>query len=261
VEYQLMVFLNYIGTKGCTIQAMKSKFRCGFGTVHKYIWRVCTAFESLAPSTIFWPKRREKEIVKRYYGRRYHWHDCLGTIDGTCIPLFCKPQEDGEDYLDRKSKYSINMQAVVDPDGRVRWWFFGPPGSQHDSTVLSWSSMGKYPEKFFKGDEHLLGDSAYVNCRWMITSYKSPARRGMPRLLQKFNWMVASPRVESERAFGCWKGRFPFFSEVRMNISSKDSVAKLNRLVTASLVIHNLMIGSHMDMSYFVQDEYQNIEN
>jgi hypothetical protein len=36
--------------------------------------------------------------------------------------------------LDRESNHSINLQAVVDPDGRVRWWFFGPPGPQHDST-------------------------------------------------------------------------------------------------------------------------------
>jgi len=95
----------------------------------------------------------------------------------------------------------------------------------------------------------------------MITSYKTSARKGMPRVLQKFNWMAASPRVQSERAFGCWKGRFPFFSDVRMNISGKSSAAKLNRLVAASFVIHNLMIGSHLKMSYFVEDEYQNIEN
>jgi hypothetical protein len=261
VAHQLMVFMHYIGTKGCTTQHMKSKFQCGYGTVYKYVWRVCEAFESLAPATIYWPNRREKVKIKEYYGRRYHWPDCVGSIDGTCIPLFCKPQEDGEDYLDRKSNYSVNLQAVVDPDGRVRWWFFGPPGSQHDSTCLSWSQMGKQPGKFFKENEHLLGDSAYTNCRWMITSYKTPARKAMPKIFQKFNWMVASPRVQSERAFGCWKGRFPYFSDVRINITGKSSAAKLDRLVTASLVIHNLMIGSHLDMSYFVEDPYQNIEN
>jgi hypothetical protein len=95
----------------------------------------------------------------------------------------------------------------------------------------------------------------------MITSHRAPAGKGMPKLLQKFNWMVASPRVQSECAFGCWKGRFPFFSDVRMNIDGKASVAKLNRLVTASFVMHNLMICSHLDMTCFVEDECRNIEN
>ena len=177
------------------------------------------------------------------------------------MPLFCKPQLDGEDYLDRKSNYSVNLQVVVDPDGRVRWFFFGPPGSQHDSTCLGWSGMGKSPERFFKDDEHLLGDSAYTNCRWMITSYKAPARKGMPETSKKFNWMVASPRVQSECAFGVWKGRFPFFTDVRMNLNGAADMAKLNRLITSSLVIHNLLVGSHLDMSYFAEDEYQNIRN
>ena len=60
VECQLMVFLYYIGTKGTTTQQMKSMFRCAYGTVWNYIWRVCAAFESLSASTISWPGRAEK---------------------------------------------------------------------------------------------------------------------------------------------------------------------------------------------------------
>ena len=46
-----------------------------------------------------------------------------------------------------------------------------------------------------------------------------------------------------------------------MNIDGKASVAKLNRLVTASFVTHSLMIGPHLDMAHFVEDECRNMEN
>ena len=183
----------------------------------------------------------------------------MGTIDGTCIILYCKPTLHGEDYFDRKKNYSVNLQAVIDPDGRARYIFCGPPGSQHDSTCLKWSKMGRKPNNFFKGNEHLLADSAYVNARWMICNYKKPRNASLPVTNRLFNWALSKPRTKSECAFGWWKGRFPFFSCARINIRHADDMIWLCDLVAASFVLHNLHVGSHLDDSFYVRDPYMDI--
>jgi hypothetical protein len=117
---------------------------------------------ALATGLIAWPDKQEREILKDYYKRHYFWDNVVGAVDGSCIPLlsYCL-SECGGDYFDRscnckpllvstttvflllrlcfdthicrKSNYSINVQFVVDPDARVRYWFGGVPGSTHDS--------------------------------------------------------------------------------------------------------------------------------
>ena len=259
VEFQMMVFFKYIGTKGCTYQQMRSFFRIGLGTVVLFIRRVCKALHDMKGKVIYWPSDGEKTLIKDYYGRHFHWHDCVGTIDGTCVVLYCKPTLHGEDYFDRKNSYSVNLQVVIDPDGRVRYLFCGPPGSQHDSTCLRWSKMGKYPHHFFQGYEHLLADSAYINSRWMICNYKKPRNTSLPVHHRLFNWALSKPRTKSECAFGWWKGRFPFFECARINLRSVKDMTWLCELVTASFVVQNLLVGSFLDDSFYVRDPYMDI--
>ena len=106
-----MVFLYHIGTKGLSYTRLASRFRIAEGSVRNYVSRVRQAFIDLQPEVITWPGPQEKVVMKGEFRRRFHFKNCLGTIDGSCIPLFCKPTEDGEDYLDRKSAYSVNLQV------------------------------------------------------------------------------------------------------------------------------------------------------
>jgi hypothetical protein len=99
----------------------------------------------------------------------------VGAVDGSCIPLSFCPSICGGDYFDRyfipkplivnitpvfflltlsfrKSNYSINVQFVVDPDARVRYWFGGVPGSTHDSRCTTYSTfmlLFRYNNTFF----------------------------------------------------------------------------------------------------------------
>ena len=75
----------------------------------------------------------------------------------------------------------------------------------------------------------------------------------MPDTLKKFNTLIARPRVMTEIAFGIWKGRFPYFRRARLNIRSAADLHKLLGYVEATLVVHNLFIGTTRSEELFIE--------
>lgn len=65
-----------------------------------------------------------------------------GAIDCTHIRI-TKPKDSGAQYVDRKSDYSILMQAVCDAQGVFQDVEVGDSGRTHDATMLRYSKLGK----------------------------------------------------------------------------------------------------------------------
>ena len=66
---------------------------------------------------------RLRDIVNGFEAR-WGFPQAAGAIDGTHIPILRPSGESGNDYYNRKSFYSIVMQALVDHKGTSR----GHPG-------------------------------------------------------------------------------------------------------------------------------------
>jgi DDE superfamily endonuclease len=117
------------------------------------------------------------------------WHLGFAIVDGTLIPLHCKPGHHGEQLYDCKSNYSlsltvhssccqhspctnVNIQLVTMPDLSIINYVLGLPGSVHNSTAFRESRAFKESETLFHKGEWLWANLAYGLASWCVTPYK-----------------------------------------------------------------------------------------
>ena len=244
-SHQLLVFLYRIGREGvaASLSALSAFFKLGKGTLRTYILNVLKAIIKHKQDVIYWPSAEErKELSDRLTA--YGFPNCVGIIDGTLIVLDRRPATDFESYYSRKSNYAINCAVVCDDNCRIIYYLAGWPGSTHDNRVLRNSDLYQNKSKYFSINEYLLGDSAYSASQIMVQAFKKgKGEVDLPPRKEQFNTILAEVRIKSEHCIGILKARFP--SMRRLNVwikKGKKQVKHIVELITACMIIHNLMI-------------------
>jgi hypothetical protein len=120
-KFQLQVTLFHFGGSCGSRIRTALLFQIAEGTVELYVHRVTAAILSLQNEFIRWPEpntQAYRTIVRRHQ-LEYGFPHVLGFVDGTIIPLYRKPIEQGESYYTRKSCYAVHTTLVVDSTTRV----------------------------------------------------------------------------------------------------------------------------------------------
>jgi hypothetical protein len=243
---QLMTLLKYLGTEGSgnSNLGLRDVFLIGRGTVQLYRHRAMTAVRSLRDSAIKWPDKEERQEISKRIQQDSFFPNCVGFIDGTLFPLaFCPSSKDAPDYSGRKHAYSLSVMIVNDDQRMIRYYLSGWPGSSHDNRVWSNSDLCQRPKEFFSERQYLLGDSAYENSWFMVSSYKCPKGMELARPQELFNAALAKPRISAEHTIGMLKGRFPWLRSIRMKINeNKKSLKIILKYIDVCVILHNLLI-------------------
>ncbi|GBG89990.1 hypothetical protein CBR_g50081 [Chara braunii] len=135
------------------------------------------------PDKISWPTGLQKAVVLRAFADK-GFPNCHGCIDCTHIYEDKPANANGEDYCDRKRRFSVQAQVVVDSNLRVLDVLVGYPGSVHDMRMLHLSSLWDHAERgeLFTGPHvmlpfgvrtngYLLGDNGYPQSEWIVVPY------------------------------------------------------------------------------------------
>jgi hypothetical protein len=215
--FQLAVLLKYLGTEGSgnSNPDLRNQFRIGRGTTKLWRDRARVAVRRLRNQALTWPDDSERAVISKRIFEQYDWPNCIGIMDGTLFPLAFEPQtEDAPDYHGRKFAYSITCLIICDDQRRVRYFHCGWPGSTHDERVFRNCQISKDPDKWLSPTQYILGDTAYENDWYVLSSFRKPAGGIMPHEQEVFNSAMKTLRVVSEHTIGILKGRFPWSSKM-----------------------------------------------
>jgi hypothetical protein len=256
-EIELLVALKFLGNSGNDSSAYKHAvfFGLGMGSIYNYSEKLISTLLQLKERLLCWPCLEERQLISERNERRFGFPGCIGIIDGTLFPLNSKPTVCGEDYFTRKGHYAVHSLVICDDNTRIRYLTLGWAGSVHDNRVWTRSKIYVNKDDYFRANEFLLGDSAFLPSSVLVPLYKKPWKAELDRNKIRFNTKLAKLRIKSEHCIGVLKARFQILKGLRRVIATKNDMIHVNRLITACAIIHNLMLNEQVPLEWIEQED------
>ena len=240
--------MRRIGSKE-DIFGICSRFGITEGTVYLYCKRIMIAILSLKKTLVKWPTGEAKQNTNEGFKNIGGMENVIGAIDGCHIVLANAPLKQPETYWSRKKRYSIQLQGIVDYRGVFIDYKIGWPGSVHDAKVYKNSYFYQNVSNIIKGDEFLLGDSAYPISTFLIKPFVNSQ---VPSQIQ-FNIIHSLHRVVVENAFGRLKNRFIALKGLN---SRKISIAV--NFTECAIILHNFLELNNDNIEELYDDDEGN---
>ncbi len=122
-------------------RTLSALFGLGRSTVGEIVIETCDAVAThLLPKYVTIACGGKLKEIVNGFETCFGFPQVAGAIDGTHITII-RPDESASDYFNRKSQYSVIMQALVDFRGQFMDVYIGWPGKVHDARVFSNSSL------------------------------------------------------------------------------------------------------------------------
>jgi hypothetical protein len=215
----------------------------------KSVWDITSAINKTQQLAFSFPDthKAQRQIAAEYKSKSgVGFATCCGAIDGLLIWLTKPAEHDCMEagfgskkyFCGHKKKYGINMQAVVEANGKFLDIDLQHPGSCSDFVAFRTSSLKKKMEVpgFLAKGLCLFGDAAYVDTEYMATPVKG---KFCSQLEDSYNFYHSQLRIRSECAFGMLVHRW---GVLRKPLTSID-LWRITPFVMALCRLHNYCIA------------------
>ncbi|GAB0094378.1 uncharacterized protein DMENIID0001_096690 [Sergentomyia squamirostris] len=248
-ELKLFVTLRYLSA-GNSMFTLASEYRIGVSTVRRIIPEVCKVLWDVLYQDAF------PELTAEYWlsvSSHFNFPHACGAIDGKHIRIKA-PEHSGSLNYNYKGFFSTVLLGVADSMCRFLYVSIGALGSNSDGGVLRDSRLGHLlendalnfpaPEPLVPGDTPIpyffLGDEAFGLKHWCMVPYSGTH---LDDNCRKFNYRLASNRSKIENAFGILASKWRIF-----NGTISAAQEQVDHFVKATIILHNLLIGSRSHM-------------
>ena len=115
---------------------------------------------------------------------------------------------------------------MCDDQRIIRFYHSGWPGSEHNNRIFRNCDLFCNPDNYFTKKDFIIGDSAFSNMWFSITTFRKPPNGILNRHQERFNTLLSKPRVISEHTIDILKGRFPWLHHIHMKITKKKKACE-----------------------------------
>ena len=134
-----------------------NKFGMSTGAVHNCTRVFIGAVNKLTETYVTSPSAERREDLAEYAWETFGFRGCVGSTDGTTIPLAYAPRIQPWTYWDRHDRYSINLLLACDHERNIISAFFCFIGAASDAYVQPHAYWCRYPGHHFSLLQYLLG--------------------------------------------------------------------------------------------------------
>jgi hypothetical protein len=216
----------YRATGDCLNISKASQSRC--------VFNVSKALTKRVKQFIKFPKSElELNQIKQNFYAIDRMPNVIGAIDGTHIEIKTPLRDIESDYINRKNRHSINVQAVANPNLEFINVVIKYPGRVHDSFIWNNCELKNYlKNNAING--WLLGDSGYPLEKQLMTPFLNPTNESQNR----YNRSHIKSRNVIERAFGVLKMRFRCLDRSAGQLMLCPERCLL--VITSCFILHNI---------------------
>ncbi|XP_055905426.1 putative nuclease HARBI1 isoform X2 [Eupeodes corollae] len=249
---EFIIYLWYMSNT-MTLKQLANQFVIAKTTVWTAVELVSNWLVSQGNLYIKWPQGDAVTETRKKFECINNLPGVIGAIDATHITI-PPPKRHKESYYNRKQKFSLVLQGVVDADQKFIDICCGEPGSLDDSSVLKRSALYKRAQtnyfRLFPSNTYLLGDSAYAPSKWLVPPFRNYDQ--LTDQQKSFNYLHSSTRIVVENTLGLLKERFKRLSV----FTEQQDLSSLRKIIVSACVLHNFCIIH--DDRYTLMNEKEN---
>jgi len=169
---------------------------------------------------------------------RFGFPGCIGSVDGSQVPLAYSPRSQTWTWWNRHDRYSMHVLVVSDQNRNIIAATLSSSGSASDAMVQQQADWARFPCERFSLREMLLGDKGMHYTDRVVGPYIG--QRGQTTTNKNFASHLARLRGISEHPFGIVKGRWASLKERRLSIGSEEDFLAALGWILACCVLHNV---------------------
>ena len=198
------------------------------------VYKVSKSLVKRVNDFVVFPKNElDLSKIKQEFFKIAEMPNVIGAIDGTHIEIKTPNKDIESDFVNRKNRHSINVQAVCDAKLVFTNIVVKYPGRVHDSFIWNNCELKPYIcQNNING--WLLGDSGYPLEPHLMTPYLQPSTEAQ----QRYNKSHTRTRSLIERSFGLLKMRFRAIDRSAGYLRLSPERCLL--VITSCFILHNI---------------------